>query len=63
MAHIAPFPFNFVRGAVVAQLGMRSLEEEEYLDLEGFTPQYFRKSDAELKWKEKTANEEVAGDL
>ncbi len=59
MAHIAPFPFNFVRGAVVAQLGRRSLEKGEYLDLEGFTPQYFRKSDAELKWKEKTANEEI----
>jgi len=59
MAHIAPFPFNFVRGAVVAQLGRRSLEKGEYLDLEGFTPQYLRKSDAELMWKGKTAHEEI----
>lgn len=50
-AHIAPSPFNFVHGAVVAQLGRQSLEKGEYLDLEGFTPQYLRKADSELKWK------------
>jgi len=58
-AHIAPSPFNFVHGAVVAQLGRQSLEKGEYLDLEGFTPQYLRKSDAELTWKGKTAHEEI----
>jgi tRNA threonylcarbamoyladenosine biosynthesis protein TsaB len=58
-AHIAPSPFNFVHGAVVAQLGRQRLEKGEYLDLEGFTPQYLRKSDAELMWKGKTAHEEI----
>jgi tRNA threonylcarbamoyladenosine biosynthesis protein TsaB len=53
MAHIAPSPFNFVHGAVVAQLGRKKLEKNEYLDLEGFTPHYIRRSDAELKWEEK----------
>ena len=53
MAHIAPSPFNFVHGTVVAQLGRQNLEKGQYLDLEGFTPQYLRKSDAELKWEEK----------
>ncbi len=53
MAHIAPSPFNFVHGSIVAQLGRQNLEKGEYLDLEGFTPQYLRKSDAELKWTEK----------
>jgi tRNA threonylcarbamoyladenosine biosynthesis protein TsaB len=53
MAHIAHSPFNFVHGAVVAQLGRQNLKKGEYLDLEGFTPQYLRKSDAELKWKQK----------
>jgi tRNA threonylcarbamoyladenosine biosynthesis protein TsaB len=52
-AHIAPSPFNFVHGAVVARLGRQSLEKGEYLDLEGFTPQYLRKSEAELTWEEK----------
>lgn len=50
-AHIALSPFNFVHGAVVAHLGRLSLEKGEYLDLERFTPQYLRKSDAELMWK------------
>jgi tRNA threonylcarbamoyladenosine biosynthesis protein TsaB len=58
-AHIAPSPFNFVHGAVVAQLGRQSLEKGEYLDLEGFTPQYLRKSEAELMLKGKTAHEEI----
>jgi tRNA threonylcarbamoyladenosine biosynthesis protein TsaB len=53
MAHIAPSPFNFVHGAVVARLGRQKLEKDEYLDLEGFTPHYIRKSEAELKWAEK----------
>jgi len=52
MAHIAPAPFNFVHGSVVAQLGRQNLEKGKYLDLEGFTPQYLRKSDAELKWND-----------
>jgi tRNA threonylcarbamoyladenosine biosynthesis protein TsaB len=52
MAHIAHSPFNFVHGAIVAQLGRQNLKKGEYLDLEGFTPQYLRKSDAELTWKE-----------
>ena len=53
LAQMAPSPFNFVHGAVVAQLGRQNLEKGEYLDLEGFTPQYLRRSDAELKWEEK----------
>ena len=53
MAHIAPSPLNFVHGAVVAQLGRQKLEKDEYLDLEGFTPHYIRRSDAELRWEEK----------
>jgi hypothetical protein len=53
MAHIAPSPFNFVHGSIVAQLGRQNLEKGEYLDLESFTPQYLRKSDAEVKWKGK----------
>jgi tRNA threonylcarbamoyladenosine biosynthesis protein TsaB len=56
MAHIAPFPFNFVHGAVVAQLGSHNLEKGQYLDVDGFAPQYIRKSDAELKWEEKWGN-------
>jgi tRNA threonylcarbamoyladenosine biosynthesis protein TsaB len=55
-AHIAPSHFNFIHGAVVAQLGRQSLERGEYLDLEGFTPQYLRKSEAELTWEEKWGN-------
>ncbi|MFQ5840993.1 MAG: tRNA (adenosine(37)-N6)-threonylcarbamoyltransferase complex dimerization subunit type 1 TsaB [Thermodesulfobacteriota bacterium] len=55
MAHIAASPFNFIHGTIVAQLGREKLERGEYLDLEKFTPQYLRKSDAELKWKEKMA--------
>ncbi len=53
MAHIAPSHFNFIHGAVVAQLGRQNLENGQYLDLEGFVPQYLRKSDAELNWKGK----------
>jgi tRNA threonylcarbamoyladenosine biosynthesis protein TsaB len=53
MAHIALSPFNFIHGSIVAQLGRQNLEKGEYLDLEGFTPQYLRKSEAELTWKEK----------
>jgi tRNA threonylcarbamoyladenosine biosynthesis protein TsaB len=56
MAHIADHPFNFVHGAVVAQLGRHQLERGQYLDLEGFIPQYLRKSEAELKWQEKWGN-------
>lgn len=53
LAHIAASPFNLIHGTVVAQLGKQKLEKGEYLDLEGFTPQYLRKSEAELKWNEK----------
>ncbi|UCD71258.1 MAG: tRNA (adenosine(37)-N6)-threonylcarbamoyltransferase complex dimerization subunit type 1 TsaB [Syntrophobacterales bacterium] len=53
MAHIAPPLFNFVHGVVVAQLGRQKLEEGQYLDMEGFVPQYLRKSDAELRWEKK----------
>ncbi len=53
MAHIAAFPFNFIHGAIVAQLGRQNLGKGEYLDLEGFTPRYLRKSEAELKWNDK----------
>jgi tRNA threonylcarbamoyladenosine biosynthesis protein TsaB len=51
MAHIAASPFNFIHGAIVAQLGRQNLKKGEYLDLEEFTPKYLRKSEAELKWK------------
>jgi tRNA threonylcarbamoyladenosine biosynthesis protein TsaB len=53
LAHIAASPFNLIHGIVVAQLGRQKLEKGEYLNLEGFTPQYLRKSEAELKWNEK----------
>jgi len=53
LAHIAASPFNLIHGAIVAQLGRQKLEKGEFLDLEGFTPQYFRKSEAEIKWSEK----------
>ena len=53
LAHIAASPFNLIHGAVVAQLGRQRLEKGKYLDLEGFTPQYLRESEAELKWNEK----------
>jgi len=52
LAHIAASPFNLIHGAIVAQLGRQKLEKGEFLDLEGFTPQYLRKSEAELKWSE-----------
>jgi tRNA threonylcarbamoyladenosine biosynthesis protein TsaB len=52
-AHIAPSPFNFIHGSIVALLGRQNLEKGEYLDLERFTPRYLRKSEAELKWVEK----------
>jgi tRNA threonylcarbamoyladenosine biosynthesis protein TsaB len=54
MAHMAPSPFNFVHGAIVAHLGRQNLEKGECLDLEGFTPRYIRKSDAEVKWEKKS---------
>jgi tRNA threonylcarbamoyladenosine biosynthesis protein TsaB len=53
MAHIAAPPFNFIHGTVVAQLGREKLEKGDCLDLEKFTPQYFRKPEAELTWNEK----------
>jgi tRNA threonylcarbamoyladenosine biosynthesis protein TsaB len=53
MAHIAPSSFNFAHGTIVAQLGRQNLEKGEFLDLEGFTPHYIRKPEAELKWAEK----------
>ncbi|NIS59428.1 MAG: hypothetical protein GTO13_01615 [Proteobacteria bacterium] len=56
LARIAAPPFNFIHGIIVAQLGRENLERGEYLDLEAFTPQYFRKSEAELKWNEKMGN-------
>jgi tRNA threonylcarbamoyladenosine biosynthesis protein TsaB len=53
MAHIAAPPFNFIHGTVVAQLGWEKLEKGDCLDLEKFTPQYFRKPEAELTRNEK----------
>jgi len=53
LARIAGPSFNFIHGIIIAQLGRENLERGEYLDLEAFTPQYLRKSEAELKWNEK----------
>jgi tRNA threonylcarbamoyladenosine biosynthesis protein TsaB len=60
MAHIGGSFFNFVHGAVIAQMGGPHLEKGQYLNLEEFTPRYLRKSEAELKWEEKYGNEDLA---
>ncbi len=49
---VAP-EFSYVRGAVVAQMGLELIAKGERLDIVSFVPHYIRRSEAEIKYEER----------
>jgi len=50
---VAP-EFGYVHGGVVAQMGLKLIEKGDTLDPVSFVPHYIRRSEAEIKYEERT---------
>lgn len=61
-ASFADPELGYVRGTVVARLGVSLIEKGKTLDLATLVPHYIRRSEAEIKYEEKTTRLNKQGD-